>query len=298
VVASGCLAYCLPRGLTRFAAAGDEYHRDDPRRGFNVGAAFLHIHCAGRGRPVVVLDAGLGNDGTVWRGISAETAEFSEVCVYDRAGTGYSSSGPKPRTSHEMVAELHDLLEAAQLPGPYVLVGHSLGGLNVQLYAYEHPEQVVGIVLIDSMSEDQDRRFWSLLSDEQMHGFAAGLRRGPEGIDLDGMRTSMDEVRRSKRSLHDLPIVVLTAGVQDPFPGTSPETAAQLTRVWAQMQVDLTHLSSNVVQVTAEHSRHFIQWDAPNLVVAAAREVVRAARSHSGLDASLLKRIAAETPGP
>jgi pimeloyl-ACP methyl ester carboxylesterase len=93
----------------------------------DIGGRSLHIHCAGHGSPVVVLDAGLGNDGGTWADVQPELARFTRACVYDRAGRGYSDPSPKPHTSQHIVTDLHELLGRAGIEGPYVLVGHSLG---------------------------------------------------------------------------------------------------------------------------------------------------------------------------
>jgi pimeloyl-ACP methyl ester carboxylesterase len=103
----------------------------------------------------VILDAGLGGTSLDWSKVQPAVARFTRVCSYDRAGYGWSDSGLCPRTSQQIVKELHLLLAHAQIHGPYVLVGHSVGGLNMRLYAYRYPEEVVGMVLLDATSEYQ-----------------------------------------------------------------------------------------------------------------------------------------------
>ena len=123
----------------------------------DVGGYRLHINCTGRtsvGHPTVILDSQLGGNSLDWSNVQPGVATFTRVCSYDRAGYGWSDSGPKPRTSERMVSELHTLLIKAGIPGPYVLVGHSYGGFNVRLYAYTYPQEVAGMILVDASHED------------------------------------------------------------------------------------------------------------------------------------------------
>ena len=125
----------------------------------NIGGYRLHINCTGTGSPTVILDAGLGGTSLDWSKIQPEVARFTRVCSYDRAGYGWSESGAGPRTSQQIVQELHLLLVHAQVNGPYLLVGHSVGGLNMRLYAYRYPGEVAGMVLLDSTNEHQFAQF-------------------------------------------------------------------------------------------------------------------------------------------
>ena len=122
----------------------------------DIGGFRLHFNCAGQGRPTVVMDAGGGAPSISWGLVPSEIAKFTRVCTYDRAGFGWSEPNLKaPRSSQQSVDELHKLLTKAKIEPPYILVGHSLGGANMRLYASQHPEDVVGLVLVDSVHEDQ-----------------------------------------------------------------------------------------------------------------------------------------------
>ncbi len=121
----------------------------------DVGGHKLHIHCLGKGRPTVILDAGLGGSSKDWSRVQAELAQTTQTCVYDRAGYGWSDSGPLPRTSGRIAAELHTLLERAAILPPYILAGHSFGGYNMRLYASRYPQEMAGLVLVDTPNEGQ-----------------------------------------------------------------------------------------------------------------------------------------------
>lgn len=125
----------------------------------DVGGHRLHLYCTGEGERTVLLEAGLGGWSLFLRPLQDELATTARVCTYDRAGYGWSEPGPMPRTGAVMVSELETLLEAAEEPGPYVLAGHSLGGLTMIMFAETHPEEVAGVVLIDSSHPRQDEAF-------------------------------------------------------------------------------------------------------------------------------------------
>jgi pimeloyl-ACP methyl ester carboxylesterase len=121
----------------------------------DVGGYRLHLACQGKGSPTVVMEAAIGEAGPLWSPVQPTVAKLTRACVYDRAGYGWSDPSPKPRTAAVMVEELHTLLGNAAVSGPYVLVGHSLGGLLVRLYAARYPQEVAGLVLVDSAHEEQ-----------------------------------------------------------------------------------------------------------------------------------------------
>lgn len=126
------------------------------------GAAYrLHLYCTGEraaGRPTVILDTLSGGSSALWALVQPVVAEHGRVCAYDRGGWGWSDDGPAPRDAEQNTRELHTLLERAGEPGPYVQVGHSLGGLYARVYAARYPEQVVGVVLVDAAHPDQAGR--------------------------------------------------------------------------------------------------------------------------------------------
>lgn len=164
---SGAKIIAAGSGLLLTAGAMYQYintkndERDYPPLGklVDIGGYRLHINCTGNsenGKPTVVLEAGLGGSSLDWSLVQPEVAKFSRVCSYDRGGHGWSDESPHPRTSKYIVQELHELLLQTGEVGPFVLVGHSFGGINVRLFANAYPEQVAGIVLVDSSHEDQN----------------------------------------------------------------------------------------------------------------------------------------------
>jgi pimeloyl-ACP methyl ester carboxylesterase len=126
-----------------------------PGQMVGVGGHSLHINCVGRGSPAVVLDAGSGGFSAQWVRVQREVSGTTRVCSYDRAGMGWSEMGPEPRDAEQITRELRTLLKGANIEGPYVLVGHSFGGLYVRTYAARYPDEVAGVVLVDSSSPKQ-----------------------------------------------------------------------------------------------------------------------------------------------
>ena len=116
----------------------------------DIGGYHLHLNCSGEGVATVIMDSGAGGNSLSWNLVQPEIAKFTRVCTYDRAGLGWSDPGPLPRTSRQFVKELHALLVTSGIKGPYVLVGHSLGGAYVQRYAQRFPDEVAALVLLDS----------------------------------------------------------------------------------------------------------------------------------------------------
>jgi len=122
----------------------------------------LNIYCTGRGSPTVIFDSGLGDGTRTWGLIQPAVAEHTRACSYDRAGLGFSDPPARPSTSANVVDDLHQLLHAAHIKPPYVLVGHSLGGMHVKLYAETYLPEVAGLVFVDPSHEDLGKGAWAI----------------------------------------------------------------------------------------------------------------------------------------
>ena len=140
------------------ATAIDQRSYPAPGQLVDVGGYRLHIHCMGQGSPTVILESGLANMSADWANVQPLVAERTRVCAYDRAGIAWSDPGPQPRDPTQIADELHTLLGRAGIAGPYVLVGHSFGGLYVRMYAARYSREVVGMVLVDASHPDMWQR--------------------------------------------------------------------------------------------------------------------------------------------
>ena len=279
-----------------------------PGQLIDIGGYRMHIDCTGQGGPVVVLDAGLGDSYISWRKVQPEIAKFTRVCSYDRAGLGYSDSSPHQRTSKVFVEELHTLLHNSGVTGPFILVGHSMGGFDVRLYNSLYPGDVAGIVLVDSSHPDQQKRFPPALNDldatwireEEFMEFAmpfgiprllgfcghnAHVRAAEcnfhnvrEGVaELKAISESAAQAAKAG-SLGDLPLAVLSHDPNLPQPDLPEDLVKPTNDAWQQMQAELARLSSRGTQVIAKGSGHYIQLDRPDLVIEAVRSVGDQAR--------------------
>jgi pimeloyl-ACP methyl ester carboxylesterase len=136
------------------ASARDQHAFAPPGAMVDVGGHALHLSCIGQGSPAVILETGLGSTSSAWALVQPAVATSTRTCAYDRAGLGWSQPGPEPRDARQISAELHSLLQTAGVAGPYVLVGHSNGGLYSRMYAGMYPNDVAGMVLVDATPSD------------------------------------------------------------------------------------------------------------------------------------------------
>lgn len=157
--------------------AVDRRRYPPPGQLVEIDGARLHVHVEGSGEPTVVLEAGLAATSLSWSYVQPEVAKFARVCSYDRAGLGWSDAGRSPRTVRAMVHALNRLLGGAELRGPFVLVGHSFGGLLVRAYAAAYPEDVAGLVLVDPVS----LAYWSACSEGEQRRIAVGTKLSRRG---------------------------------------------------------------------------------------------------------------------
>ena len=284
--------------------------RFNPMQGrlLDVGGRKMHIQCTGDGSPTVILDSGLGDSYLSWHKVQPEIAKFSRVCSYDRAGLGFSDPSSEPRTSKAIAEELHALLQAANISPPYVIVGHSMGGYNVRVYASMYRRDIVGMVLVDASHPDQENRFppelknlegsWHREAEFIAYTTPFGVPRLLGLCDNDPTSRAADCNARAAReqlaeikafpesaaetaatgSLGDLPLAVLSHDPDKPSSDLPPEIAKPTNEAWEQMQVELSHLSTRGTQTIAKNSAHYIQIDRPDVVIDAVRNIVEQAR--------------------
>ncbi len=286
------------------AEAADVKAYPPPGELVDVGGHRLHIHCIGTGGPTVVIEAGLGDWSTGWDVVQQGVAKATRICTYDRAGWGWSEAGPLPRDAAQFAKELHTLLQNANIPGPYIMVGHSLGGLAVRVFAHEYSSEVAGVVLIDSMSPRQFTQSQGAGTQSQ----GAGTQSQP--FSLPAMLARFGIVRLLARPLGIMPSIpseenayfsrlvspqsaqTLTNESQG-MPAASAEASAVETfgdlplivltaklnpiEGWQEWQTELLQLSSNSHQLFAE-SDHNIHFEEPESAIAAILQMVEQVR--------------------
>jgi pimeloyl-ACP methyl ester carboxylesterase len=269
------------------------------------GGRHLYLECHGSGSPTVVLDAGLFGRGDSWNvsdpaspnatPVLAGVQQFTRVCTYDRPGTVIGSAPkdfsrsdpvPMPRNAAAAVTDLHKLLIAAKVPGPYVLVGHSFGGLNSLLYALSYPRSVAGIVLVDALPPELRNQMtpslWKTYFELGVQPLPGLHYRELERMDFSA---SLDQVQRAlaRTTLTATPIVVLTkdrpfdlsplAGRGVPA-GFSEKLDAAWRRAQQQLAASIAHVPLTVVETS-----HDVSVERPDVVIDAIRRVVEAVRS-------------------
>ena len=288
----------------------DERAYPPPGELVDVDGHRLHINCVGQGSPTVILEAANLGMSAHWVRVQQQVADTTRVCAYDRAGMGWSERGPEPRDAKQISSELHDLLaNAAGIEGPYVLVGHSYGGLYARMYAARYSEEVAGVVLVDSTHPEQftrspegramyerTRRIGAVIPWLARLGIIRLTNFYPAHPDLPPQQraqieafnsstrqvaTTAEEFRatpettaqvRSAGSLGETPLAVISAGEQSPS--------------WLEMQEELAALSSDSSHRVVEGATHvsllYERRDA-QVTSAAILEVVEAVRNDQPL---------------
>lgn len=281
----------------------------------DIGNRSLYLERGGAGEPTVIFECGYRNNGQIWSAdklpqtwepagtprtmVLPGVADFAGVVAYDRPGTfldldnlSRSDPVPQPRTAADMIADLHALLTAAAVPGPYVLVGHSLGGLLMRLYAATYPDEVVGMVQVDPYHEEVWARYREVLTPAQWEEIDALNTAIPpelieaypdfELLEFDASNAQMREAVQAS-PLRPMPLAVLAHGRSfgaDTPPGAmSPgfpwDALEQVTR---DLYIELAATVPGGRLIVAEESGHYIQLEQPDLVIQTVREVVEAVR--------------------
>ncbi|MEM1242103.1 MAG: alpha/beta hydrolase [Cyanobacteria bacterium P01_H01_bin.26] len=283
-----------------------------------VDGKLSHLNCSGEGSPTVILEAGINEGGSqTWETVRPAIAPLSRVCAYDQAGIMWSERRARPRDAEHIVEDLHALLATAGESPPYVMVGHSLGGLLIRVFADHFSDEVVGFVFVDSSHPEQNKRFPADVLDIMAFPSplllkaisAFGILRlespaPPGGLPQEvgeAIRThlpqsmtgitdvieAMDDIFSQAQHtgpFGDLPMVVLTAGQfleQLPYQLDAAATA-RLKDVWSdtwpRLQAELTGLSTNTDWRVIEGASHYIPLEAPEAIIVAVRDVVAAQR--------------------
>jgi len=260
----------------------------------DIGGHKLHIHCVGltNASLTVVFESGGGGSSKDWSRVRDLLPAQVRTCAYDRAGFGWSEAGPSPRTMRQEVFELHALLEAAKTPGPFVLVGQSIGGLLVRLYTEQYGSNVVGVVLVDPTHENGvlgSVRYggWVRLREKATAGriVPEPRREGKASSEYrpedDYMAEEFQQIYLSRKAnpepLGNRPLIVLGAGKRPKPPGTSDEKWQELRQERDEQVQDLARLSQNSKFILASSSSHAIHNEDPELVARGITEVLEAA---------------------
>jgi pimeloyl-ACP methyl ester carboxylesterase len=227
----------------------------------------LNLLVGGTGSPAVIFEGGFGAGIASWSTVQKEVASFAQTVSYDRAGLGQSELGPKPRSAKRIASELHSALEKAGVKPPYVLVGHSLGGIFVRVFADLYPKEVVSIVLIDPSQETFDE-WLRTHQPEREKSVKDQIAKAPEGIraERDALDITYAEVRVAKLP-SAISVTLISATEDEAMP-------AEARRVWIEKHKEWISKIPNAKHIIAEKSGHFIQAQQPALVIDVIRKVV------------------------
>ena len=255
----------------------------------NIDTHSLHIFCKGEGSPPVILEAGIGANMLDWIKIIPEISKITKVCAYDRAGYGWSTRGPKPRLTSVLAKELYTLLLADNISAPYILVGHSFGGLIIQNFASLYPESIKSILLIDTMHPKQFEVFEKAGIDIPTspsrglifasrsvltYGFPEHIKDvAYEIASSDKTRSYMfNELRNLNKSaketqntiLLDLPLTVLVHGNKE---WEKIAENGEMEKIWNELQSSFIKNKKNATLKSIIESGHQIHLDHPKFVI-------------------------------
>ena len=265
-------------------------------RQVDIGTHSLYVHAVGKGTPVVVIDVGVGESYENWQPIQDALARVTRVFAYDRAGYGQSEVGPMPRHAKQEARELRLLLEKAGVKGPYLLVGHSLGGLNMQVFAAEYPDDVAGMVLLDppplrwimggeafpELTDLFEKQTQELSTTAQAMSQSADPQEKAKAVFLKAVASEHEELFGETArqvaaigSFGDLPLTVIASGSPNPLFGP---TAEKYQRFWIEESRKLAGKSTRGKFALIEESGHQLHKDAPDKVLEAIRQMITESR--------------------
>jgi pimeloyl-ACP methyl ester carboxylesterase len=269
------ICHCLaPLALITTALCAQQavVKSEDTGRKVSVGSYNLFLDCTGSAPgPTVILLAGSGSTSKVWSRVQGGVAGFARVCSYDRMGLGQSDRAiPPTQTAWDIVEDLHSLLLNAGIAPPYILVGHSIGGIYARKFMEAYPTMVSGLVFVDSADEEQVWRFERItpILMFEYPGWPNVNKLAQAGWLTPGGLLAWH---------HDVPLVVLERGITWPrtaFRGMTESQYQDLKTTWHSMQVDLSTRSKYGELRIAEKSGHYIQTQQPELVVKAIHDVL------------------------
>jgi pimeloyl-ACP methyl ester carboxylesterase len=257
------------------------------------GGYKLHLKCVGHGAPLVIFESGLGGNADSWAKVMPAVGQTTRACSYDRANVGSSDPAHRAtavvngkkylelRDGDSIVRDLHTLLSNAGEHGPYIFVGHSLGGLYAVLYAARYPSDVEGMVLEDPAHPDQSSKYGAIVGSEKAEIDHDGLIQNEEGADIDSV---FGEVK----SLHwhtQIPLTVLSQGsIEQSGNELSPEQWNAHREAHRAMQASFLLMSTKSKWIIADKSGHLIHRDQPELVVNAIEVMLNSLRGTTSTD--------------
>jgi pimeloyl-ACP methyl ester carboxylesterase len=238
---------------------------------FDVGGHSLQLLIGGQGSPAVIFEGGFGTGIASWSTVQKDVAAFAQTVSYDRAGLGQSDPGPKPRSAKQIATELHAALEKSGVKPPYVMVGHSFGGIYVRVFADMYPKEVVGMVLIDPSQESFND--WLIKNQpDRLKAAQSEIAKAGPGVQAEfaEVDTSYSQARVAKVP-GGIPVTLLTATEDDTMP-------AEGRKLWIEKHKEWLAKVPGSKHVVVEKATHFIQAQQPALVIDAIKQVSKQPR--------------------
>jgi pimeloyl-ACP methyl ester carboxylesterase len=237
----------------------------------DVGGHSLQLLVGGQGSPAVIFEGGFGAGIASWSRVQKDVAAFAQTVSYDRAGLGQSDPGPKPRSAKQIASELHVALQKSGIKPPYVMVGHSFGGIYVRVFADMYPSEVVGMVLIDPSQETFND--WLIKNQpDRVKASESNIAKAGEGVQAEfvSVDTSYSQARAAKVPA-GIPVTVLTATEDESMP-------VEARKVWIEKHKEWLSTVPGSKHVVVEKASHFIQAQQPAVVIEAIKQVSKQPR--------------------